>query len=73
MDVSFFKKSKSLLIFLIVFSAISLPVFYHLLKVDKKLKVYNPIDVNPSLVHESIKHITKDHKIADFKLKNQND
>lgn len=72
MDVSFFKKSKSLLIFLIVFSAISLPVFYHLLKVDKKLKVYNPIDVNPSLVHESIKHITKDHKIADFKLKNQN-
>jgi len=23
-------------------------------------------------VHESIKHITKDHKIADFKLKNQN-
>lgn len=72
MDVSFFKKSKSLLIFLIVFSVISLPVFYHLLKVDKKLKVYNPIDVNPSLVHESIKHITKDHKIADFKLKNQN-
>lgn len=72
MDVSFFKKSKSLLIFLIVFSAISLPVFYHLLKVDKKLKVYNPIDVNPSLVHESIKHITKDHKIADFKLTNQN-
>ena len=72
MDVSFFKKSKSLLIFLIVFSAVSLPVFYHLLKVDKKLKVYNPIDVNPSLVHESIKHITKDHKIADFKLKNQN-
>jgi protein SCO1/2 len=72
MDVSFFKKSKSLLIFLIVFSAISLPVFYHLLKVDKKLKVYNPIDVNPSLVHETIKHITKDHKIADFKLKNQN-
>ena len=72
MDVSFFKKSKSLLIFLIVFSAISLPVFYHLLKVDKKLKVYNPIDVNPSLVHESIKHITKDHKIDDFKLTNQN-
>ena len=72
MDVSFFKKSKSLLIFLIVFSAISLPVFYHLLKVDKKLKVYNPIDVNPSLVHESIKHITKDHKIADFQLTNQN-
>ncbi|WP_430928538.1 SCO family protein [Polaribacter marinivivus] len=72
MDVSFFKKSKSLLIFLIVFSAVSLPVFYHLLKVDKKLKVYNPVDVNPSLVHESIRHITRDHTIANFELINQN-
>ena len=72
MDINFFKKSKPLLVFLIVFSAISIPVFYHLLKVDKKLKVYNPVDVNPSLVHESIKHITKDHKIADFELTNQN-
>ncbi|PQJ80708.1 SCO family protein [Polaribacter porphyrae] len=72
MDFKFFKKSKSTILFLIVFSAISIPVFYHLLKVDKKLKIYNPADVNPSLVHQSIKHITKDHKIADFKLINQN-
>ena len=72
MDVEFLKRSKSILIFLIVFSAVSLPVFYHLLKVDKKLKVYNPIDVNPSLVHESMKHITKDHTIANFELINQN-
>lgn len=72
MDLKFFKKSKSTLIFLIVFSAISIPVFYHLVKVDKKLKIYNPADVNPSLVHQSIKHITKDHRIADFELINQN-
>jgi protein SCO1/2 len=72
MDVSFFKKSKITVIFLIVFSAISVPVFYHLLKVDQKLKIYNPADVNPSLVHQSIKHITKDHVIADFELINQN-
>ena len=72
MDVEFLKRSKSILIFLIVFSAVSLPVFYHLLKVDKKLKVYNPVDVNPSLVHESMKHITKDHTIANFELINQN-
>lgn len=58
--------------FITIFSGITLTVFYNLLKVDKKLKVYNPVDVNPSLVHESIKHITKDHKIADFKLINQN-
>jgi protein SCO1/2 len=72
MDLTFFKKSKLTLIFLFVFSAISIPVFYHLLKVDKKLKVYNPADVNPSLVDVSLKHITKDHTILNFKLINQN-
>ncbi|MEN8703637.1 MAG: SCO family protein [Polaribacter sp.] len=71
MDVTFFKKSKATLIFLVIFSAITVPVFYHLLKVDKKLKVYSPSDVNPSLVHESMKHITKDHTIANFELINQ--
>ncbi len=72
MDLKFFKKSKATVIFLVVFSVFTIPVFYHLLKVDKKLKVYSPSDVNPSLVHESIKHITKDHTIADFELINQN-
>tara|TARA_R110001592_G_scaffold151_5_gene883 strand:- start:480 stop:1160 length:681 start_codon:yes stop_codon:yes gene_type:complete len=72
MDFKFFKKSKLTIIFLLVFSAISIPVFYHLVKVDKKLKIYNPADVNPSLVDVSIKHVTKDHRIADFELINQN-
>ena len=72
MDLKFFKKSKATILFLVIFSAVAVPVFYQLLKVDKKLKVYNPADVNPNLVHQSIKHVTKDHKIADFELKNQN-
>ncbi len=72
MDLNFFKKSKLTIIFLIVFSAISIPVFYHLLKVEKKLKIYSPADVNPNLVDVSLKHITKDHTIADFELINQN-
>lgn len=72
MEVKFFKKSIPTLIFLVVFSAVAIPVFYHLLKVDKKLKVYSPADVNPRLVDFSMKHITKDHTIADFKLTNQN-
>lgn len=72
MELNFFKKSKLIIIFLVLFSAISIPIFYNLLKVDKRLKIYNPIDVNPSLVHESIKHITKDHKITGFSLINQN-
>ncbi|MCI2230268.1 SCO family protein [Polaribacter sp. MSW13] len=72
MDLKFFKKSLPTLIFLIVFSAVALPVFYHLLKVDTKLKIYNPADVNPRLVDESIAHITKNHTVADFELINQN-
>ncbi|QTE21780.1 SCO family protein [Polaribacter cellanae] len=72
MDFKFFKKSLPTLIFLVVFSAIAIPVFYHLLKVDKKLKVFNPVDVNPQLVDESMLHVQKNHKIADFKLINQN-
>ncbi|TXD50106.1 SCO family protein [Polaribacter sp. IC073] len=72
MEIKFFKKSIPTLIFLIVFSAIVIPVFYQLLKVDTKLKIYNPADVNPRLVDFSMKHITKDHTVADFKLTNQN-
>ena len=72
MELKFFKKSLPTLIFLAIFSAIAIPIFYHLLKVEKKLKIYSPADVNPSLVDVSVKHITKDHSIADFKLINQN-
>ena len=71
MELKFFKKSIPTFIFLAVFSAIVIPVFYQLLKVDTKLKIYNPADINPRLVHFSMKHITKDHTIADFELTNQ--
>ena len=72
MDLKFFKKSKTTLIFLLVFSAISIPVFYHLVKVDKRLKIYNPNDVNPQLVDTDLRHVTKNHTIKDFELINQN-
>lgn len=72
MQIKFFKKSLPTLLFLTVFSVISIPIFYYLLKVDKSLKVYNPIDVNPRLVDKSLLHIRKNHKIADFQLINQN-
>lgn len=63
---------KSLIIFFVVFSVIAVTVFYQLLKVDKKLKVYNPSDVNPRLVDESLRFQKKNHKVANFKLINQN-
>ena len=72
MDFSFFKKSKSTLIFLIIFSAIGLPVFYHLVKVDDKLPIYNPVDINPKLVDKTIRNKSKNHKIGAFSLTNQN-
>ena len=72
MDLNFFKKSFPTLLFLGLFSLIVLPVFYNLLKVDKKLKIFNTIDVNPRLVDKSLKHIQKNHSIANFKLINQN-
>tara|TARA_B100000767_G_C19575133_1_gene454936 strand:- start:58 stop:738 length:681 start_codon:yes stop_codon:yes gene_type:complete len=72
MNFNFFKKSAPTLIFLAVFSGIVIPVFYHLLKVNNRLKIYNPADVNPRLVDESILHVQKNHNIADFNLINQN-
>jgi protein SCO1/2 len=72
MELKFFRKSLPLLIFFLVFSAIVVTVFYHLLKVDNRLKVFNPADVNPRLVDDSMIHIQKNHTIADFKLINQN-
>lgn len=72
MELNFFKKSIPTLIFIAVFSAVSIPVFFHLLKVDEKVKVYQPSDFNPQLVDYSVKHLTKGHTIADFELMNQN-
>jgi len=72
--MSFFSVNKSIsfLIIFAVFSAIALTVFYNLLSVDKRLPIYSPSDVNPKLVDASVKHIQKNHKIADFSLINQN-
>tara|TARA_B110001450_G_scaffold74668_1_gene71163 strand:+ start:415 stop:1095 length:681 start_codon:yes stop_codon:yes gene_type:complete len=72
MDFKFFKKSIPTLVFLVIFSIVVIPIFYHLLKVDSRLKIYNPADVNPRLVDESVLHVQKNHTIADFKLINQN-
>jgi len=33
--------------------------------------VYNPVDVNPRLVDDAVKHISRDHRIGDFHLINQ--
>ena len=72
MAIKSVKKSLPAIIIFIVFSAISLVVFYQLLSVEKRLPIYSPSDVNPKLVDASVKHIQSNHKIADFSLTNQN-
>ncbi len=72
MELKFFKKSVPTLIFLLVFSVIGITVFYQLLKQEDRLKIYNPIDVNPRLVDVSVKNVRKNHTIGDFELTNQN-
>ena len=39
---------------------------------DERLKIYNPIDINPRLVDISVKNLKKNHTISDFELTNQN-
>ena len=72
MDLKFFKKSVPTLIIMAFFSIIMIYAIYSLLTPEKKLPVYNPADVNPRLVDESLIHIRRNHKVLDFKLINQN-
>ncbi len=72
MDLKFFKKSVPTLIIMAFFSIIMIYAIYSLLTPEKKLPVYNPADVNPRLVDESLVHIRRNHKVLDFKLINQN-
>ena len=70
--IEFFKKSKSTIIFIIFFSFIFIPIIFFLVKPKIKLPVYNPADVNPILVDDAVKHIRRNHRIADFSLLDQN-
>lgn len=47
-------------------------MFYDALKLERSLPIYSPAMVNFELVDSSKQHIKKFHRIADFKLKNQN-
>ena len=70
--IEFFKKSKSTLIFLFFFTLIFVPILYYLVKPKSQLPVFNPVDVNPRLVDDAVRNISRDHRISDFHLINQN-
>jgi protein SCO1/2 len=70
--LSFLKQFKVLGITLLILSIIIISLFYDALKPEKRLRIYQPSDVNNELVDESMQHIRKYHTIAPFKLINQN-
>ncbi|MFB0939025.1 MAG: SCO family protein [Urechidicola sp.] len=72
MNFRFFKKSLPLTIIMLVFSVFMISAIYSILKPEKRLPVFNPVDVNPRLVDQSLLHINSNHKIGDFSLINQN-
>jgi len=76
MQIIFMKKLlykyRKFFIVLIVFSAITISLFYSALKPQKVLAIYNPADVNPELVDSTVQYKSKYHTIADFSFVNQN-
>ncbi len=72
MDFKSIKKSFPIFMIMAVFSVSMVFVIYSIINPEKRLPIYNPADVNPRLVDKSVKHVRKNHKIADFSLMNQN-
>lgn len=70
--LSFFKDYKRFFIGFAILSVILISIFYSILKPVKRLPIYQPAMVNQELVDSTIQHKKKYHKIADFKLINQN-
>jgi protein SCO1/2 len=70
--LSIFKKYRTYIGIVLIFSIITLYLFYSALKPSKTLPIYNPADVNPELVDSTVQYISKYHTISDFSFVNQN-
>ncbi|MDQ7916593.1 SCO family protein [Mesonia sp. MT50] len=70
--LQFFARYKYLAIVLLVLSAIIVSLIYQQLKPAPNLPIYQPSMVNAELVDSTMQYVRKYHKIADFKLVNQN-
>jgi len=66
------KKSIPILVIFVLFSIGMVATIMHFLTPVKVLPVFNPADVNPDLVDESLQDVKKYHTIADFRLFDQN-
>lgn len=70
--LDFIKKYRIFIGTFLLFSIITISLFYNVLKPGKTLPIYNPADVNPELVDSTVQYIAREHKIADFSFTNQN-
>ncbi|MCK8479081.1 SCO family protein [Psychroserpens algicola] len=70
--IAYIKQFKMFFIVLLVVSVLIISVIYSILDVEKPLPIYQPNRVDASLVDSTIQYKKKYHKIADFKLINQN-
>ncbi|WP_374549248.1 SCO family protein, partial [Flavobacterium sp.] len=70
--LSFFKKYRYFFLGLIVFSVVTIILFYNALKPKESLPIFNPADVNPELVDSTVQYVEKYHTIDDFSFTNQN-
>lgn len=70
--LSFFKDYKKFAIAFLIISIIIVSIIYNKLNVYQPLPVYQPSMVSPDLVDSTLQYQKKYHKIADFKLTNQN-
>ncbi len=70
--LSTIKKYRIFIGFFLLFSIITIALFYSVLKPKKSLPIYNPSDINPELVDSTVQYIAKNHTISDFKFTNQN-
>lgn len=69
---SIFYKYRKFFGVLLLFSIITIYLFYTALKPSKSLPIFNPSDVNPELVDSTVQYVSKYHTIADFSFVNQN-
>ena len=66
------KKSRPIQILMVFILVVMICGVYALSRPTQLLPIYNPSDFNPGLVDEDMRHISENHKVADFKLINQN-
>lgn len=67
-----FARYRKFILLLGVLSAGILYLFYEALKPVKILPIYQPAEVSYELVDSTLQHVKKYHKIAPFRLSNQN-